>query len=602
PGIDQAPVIAKRRTELAQQYQDVTAMLNEGRIDDAWQAIATLQVTLAQLIRDNAQAGTAAATRSQYQNLVGSVSKRLQGEEEFAALGKLADLAEQAWTSGDWKQTNMLFGQAMQALNEWLETNEAPEERIARTRASEERIAALETEQDRLRGEINRITAERGQHELRAKELDKRIADITVERVDAMGDLKATRESLTQEKAKRSAAEKLAQERADLLTQLNAEKAGLEQRNQQLQEKSAELDQVERELAQAKEQAKSLAEQLAAAQKDTIRWKKLAESTSRPATSTAVSPKWQAMVCVNSIGMQFRLIPAGSFKMGGSQSAESLAKEFDFGFVNILQYQHPQHEVRISQPFYLGVHEVTVGQFRQFVNATGYETEAEKGVRYRFWTGSEWLENDGKGATTWAGNGGWKNEAYLNWKNPGFSQTEQHPVVCLSYNDAMEFLTWLSGEEDIPYDFPTEAQWEYACRAGTITRFPFGDDVQKLAVYGNVADGTLKKKLGWLGTVLAEDGYVYTAPVGAFAPNIWGLHDMLGNANEWTKDWLGEDYYAISPGLDPTGPATGAGRVFRGGSWYELALSARPAYRGAQSPETRLNALGFRVACHLSSE
>ena len=588
PWIDQSPVIAKRRTELAQQYQDVTTMLNEGRIDDAWQAIDALQVTLAQLIRDNTEAGTAAGARSQYNNLAGSVSERLQADEEFAALSKLADLAERAWTTGDWKQTNMLFGQAMQSLNEWLEANETPQERIARTKANEERIAALETEQDRLRGEIDRITTQRDQHERRATELDKRIADITVERVDAMDELKTTRESLSQETAKRSAAEKLAQERVDLLTQLNTEKAGLEQRNQQLQKKSADLDQVERELAQAKERAKLLAEQLAAAQEETKRWKERAESTSQPATSTAVSPKWQATVCTNSIGMKLRLIPAGSFRMGGVQPARALVKNLDPDDFKLIQDEHPQHTVRVSHPFYLGVHEVTVGQFRQFVNATGYQTEAEK---------------DSMGAIASSTGSEWELEADRNWKNAGFPQTDQHPVVCVSDNDVTEFLKWLSGNEGVRYDLPTEAQWEYACRAGTTTRFPYGDDVEQLAVYANVADGTAKEELGWTGTIQAKDGYVYTAPVGVFAPNAWGLHDMIGNAWEWTKDWYGEDYYAKSPSVDPTGPETGESRVFRGGGWSSHGEICRPAIRYRSTPEWRsLHALGFRVAHGLSSE
>ncbi len=185
PWVDQSSLIVERRTELSRQYQDVTAMLNEGRIDDAWQAIDALQVTLAELIRDNAEAGKAATIRSQYDALATSVCERLQAEDEFAAFGKLAEPAEKAWTSGDWKQTDMLFGQAVQELSEWLEANETPEERTARTKAIEERIAALE--------------AERDQHAQRVKELEKRIAESTKDPRKAVGDSATTRESPKQD-------------------------------------------------------------------------------------------------------------------------------------------------------------------------------------------------------------------------------------------------------------------------------------------------------------------------------------------------------------------------------------------------------------------
>ena len=132
----------------------------------------------------------------------------------------------------------------------------------------------------------------------------------------------------------------------------------------------------------------------------------------------------------------------------------------------------------------------------------------------------------------------------------------------------MAFCQWLSRKEGKTYRLPTEAEWEYACRAGTTTRYYSGDDPETLAKVGNVADATAKAKFpGWQFTIKASDGYVFTSPVGSFRPNAFGLYDMHGNACQWCADWYGEEYYAASPVDDPTGPDSGDVRVLRGGSW-----------------------------------
>ena len=129
------------------------------------------------------------------------------------------------------------------------------------------------------------------------------------------------------------------------------------------------------------------------------------------------------------------------------------------------------------------------------------------------------------------------NEKY-SWRNAGFEQTDEHPVVCMSWNDAVEFCKWLSRKEGKTYRLPTEAEWEYACRAGTTTRYYSGDDPETLAKVGNVADAAAKAKFPeWTWTIKASDGYVFTAPVGRFKPNAFGLYDMHGNAGQWCADW-----------------------------------------------------------------
>jgi formylglycine-generating enzyme required for sulfatase activity len=184
------------------------------------------------------------------------------------------------------------------------------------------------------------------------------------------------------------------------------------------------------------------------------------------------------------------------------------------------------------------------------------------------------------------------------WRNPGFEQTDEHPVVCVSWNDAAAFCKWLGGKEGRPHRLPTEAEWEYACRAGTTTRYSSGDDPETLAGAGNVADAAVKTKFPGLAqhALKAGDGYVFTSPAGSFRPNAFGLYDMHGNAWQACADWYGAEYYAASPADDPVGPDSGNGRVHRGGSWFVGPADARSAGRSGAAPDHRGNGTGFRVA------
>ena len=167
----------------------------------------------------------------------------------------------------------------------------------------------------------------------------------------------------------------------------------------------------------------------------------------------------------------------------------------------------------------------------------------------------------------------------------------------VSWNDAVEFCKWLSEKEGREYRLPTEAEWEYACRAGTTTRFYCGDDEDKLLSIGNVADAMLRKiyeRATW--ALEGEDGYAFTAPVGKFRANSLGLYDMHGNVWEWCQDWYAKDYYGNSPENDPTGPAMGSSRVIRGGSWNYDPGFCRSANRSRDTPGDRSSNLGFRVA------
>ncbi len=226
----------------------------------------------------------------------------------------------------------------------------------------------------------------------------------------------------------------------------------------------------------------------------------------------------------NSIGMKLTLVPSGEFMMGSGESEKETAAVFvkDYGAdsveANILKYEHPQHRVFITKPFYLGTYHVTRGQFRQFVKQSGYKTDAEKD------------DPPGAYALDLQSSGHYFHKHY-SWRNTGFQQTDEHAVVCVSWNDAVAFCKWLSKKEDKTYRLPTEAEWEYACRAGTTTRYHSGDDPESLAKVANVGDAAFKAKVpDEKYTIKANDGYVFTAPAGQFNPNAFGLYDMHGNA------------------------------------------------------------------------
>ncbi len=281
---------------------------------------------------------------------------------------------------------------------------------------------------------------------------------------------------------------------------------------------------------------------------------------------------------VNRIGLELRLIPPGEFRMGSPESEAGR-----------LGNEGPRHQVRLTRPFYLGRYPVTVGQFRAFVQATGYRTDAERGLGYAGAFGID-LET-----------GKYRSCESFSWRNTGFPQAEDHPVVNVSWNDAVAFCRWLSQREGREYRLVSEAEWEYACRAGTTTRFFHGDDAEGLATVGNVADAALQEVFpGWPGAIAACDGQAFTAPVGSYQANAFGLFDMHGNVREWCQDVYGANTYQRGPVEDPSGPAGGSNRVIRGGGWSSRPAHARAAYRDGIAPGSRYDFLGFRIARSLA--
>jgi formylglycine-generating enzyme required for sulfatase activity len=287
---------------------------------------------------------------------------------------------------------------------------------------------------------------------------------------------------------------------------------------------------------------------------------------------------------INSIGMTFVHIPAGVFLMGAPDTDDLAQKD-----------EKPQHKVRISQSFYLAAHEITVAQFRTFVRETGFKTAAE---------------TDGKGASGY--NAEWRgfeyNSAKYFWQNPGYQQDENHPVVNVNWHDAEAFCAWLSKKEHRKYRLPTEAEWEYACRAGTTTRFTTGNAPEDLKSVANLCDQALATK--WDTSTVQKhgldpkiikfqswnDGHAFTAPVGSFKPNAFGLNDMLGNVGEFCSDWYQSDYYRESPELNPKGPLKDKmGHVVRGGTFLNGPTLVRATSRVECEDLYRNYVIGFRV-------
>ena len=298
---------------------------------------------------------------------------------------------------------------------------------------------------------------------------------------------------------------------------------------------------------------------------------------------------------VNTIGMALVRIPAGEFLMGSDEPIAVLEKAYPLmerQRLQDLRDEAPVHRVRITKDFYLGRTEVTVGQFRRFLEVSGYVPESIADGTGGYGYNTQYVPKKGALGEQFEG----RNTRY-SWRNPGFAQTEAHPVVNVTWNDAQAMARWLSTTEGRVYRLPTEAEWEYAARAGTRTRYQHGDDPQGLTGVANAFDASARPLWPAFAdhALPGNDGYAFTAPVASFAPNAFGLYDMHGNAWEWTSDLHDENYYAQSPVDDPQGPTEGSVYVRRGGSWHTWPLYLRSSYRNWNSPQTRYTLVGIRL-------
>lgn len=321
-------------------------------------------------------------------------------------------------------------------------------------------------------------------------------------------------------------------------------------------------------------------------------WRRYAWAVLLPLAGCATHGSDRAFV--NTLGMAFVRIPAGQFSMGRAESIEALRDLYPDVALQRLQDlgdETPAHAVQITQDFYMARHEVTVGQFGAFVQRSGHVPESVADGTGGYGYNPAYDPRTSARGDAFEG----RNTGY-SWRNPGFAQGQDHPVVNVSWNDAQALARWLSQTEGRRYRLPTEAEWEYACRAGAKAEHP---PAAAASLHGtaNVFDRDAAVHWPQWAQQAApfHDGFAFTAPVGALAANAFGLHDMLGNVWEWTADWYGEDYYAQAPARDPQGPATGAVKVRRGGSWHTWPLYARCAYRNWNSTSTRYTLVGIRL-------
>jgi sulfatase modifying factor 1 len=267
-------------------------------------------------------------------------------------------------------------------------------------------------------------------------------------------------------------------------------------------------------------------------------------------------------------------VKGGTFQMGSNDGESD---------------QKPVHSVTVSD-FYMGKYEVTVAEFEKFINATNYQTDADKG-------GNSWVY-------TIHNMGGWKKEDGVNWRYDAKGDKRprseyNHPVIHISWNDATAYCKWLKETTGKDFRLPTEAEWEYAAGNGNQhTKYSWGNNTTPIGKKGgNVADETAKATFSsWTIFDGYRDGYVYTAPVGSYEANIFGLHDMTGNVWEWCSDWYASDYYQNSPSNNPKGSSSGTCRVLRGGSLDLEPVHCLVANRSITAPmdQTTPN-IGFRV-------
>lgn len=290
-------------------------------------------------------------------------------------------------------------------------------------------------------------------------------------------------------------------------------------------------------------------------------------------------------------GASMLLVPGGQFWMGSGENdierviedCKSQLKKDEASCKGRFASEQPRHQVALDA-FYLDIYEVTNRFFDKFVRATGYQTTAEKEG-----SASAWIEGKGYQDKEW------KIMSGAAWRQPEAgplvfeSDRADHPVVSVSWHDAEAYCRW-AGKR-----LPTEAEFEYAVRAGTQTLYWWGDGAPGTRRVANVADEGARRVFSRIMEGY-DDGYIKTAPVGSYEANPFGLFDMTGNVSEWTADWFGADYYGASSERNPTGPPSGPYRVLRGGNWYSEAILSRSAYRNRRDPLSRSAIFGFRCA------
>ncbi|MYM37757.1 SUMF1/EgtB/PvdO family nonheme iron enzyme [Duganella qianjiadongensis] len=408
-------------------------------------------------------------------------------------------------------------------------------EQAAAQAAHQERLAQQRAEAEQRRAQAAEL-AQKREAEARAAAVEK--ARLEQQRKVLEARQKAEAEAAAQARKQALREQLLARREADA-QKAREERAEQQRKAAQLKAEAAYRAEQERH---RKQQAERHAAELAALR-----------PTERSPVADANGVLRDRFLDGSGVGPDLVLIPTGRFQMGSHELERAMA--IKAGAQKAwLERELPQHWVGIEYSFALGRFPVTVGQWRQFVRATGWESLSD-----------------------------------TDWRAPGFAQTDEHPVVGVSWVDAQKYVSWLSAQTGQTYRLPSEAEWEYACRAGTRTAFHMGDSIStEQANY----DGNYTYNNGPRGAFLQG-----TSKLGQFQPNPWGLFDMHGNVWEWTQDVVHDNY----DGAPSDGSAWEEGgdkvrRILRGGSWLYNPRYLRSAVRNGFSAVLANDIVGFRVA------
>ena len=530
-----APMIGARLDELRRRYVTLAGQIQTGQIDSLPESLAQLQTDLGELFKVNIEARSAFEALVGYQRAKAQVPKRLRETDGFQTIDSGAQIAQKSWDITAWDGGRSLalarsqFGIAQQQLTEWLPKNLNPEELAALERDSQARVAELETERQKLLADIERLTGN-------IRTLKEQFTTLTQERLEDRQRLKDTTTEFVTANATVAAQKKAIEDESLKLTQALERMKGLEADSRALVAVREELQKLKPKLMSAEAEAAKWKTEADTAQKLVAGLRKSIEDAAKNSGTKAGDRR---VLKIKGVDFAFRWCPAGSFKMGSPSSEPYRGTN------------ETQHNVTLTQGFWM------------------LETE---------FTQEMWFAVMGTRL--------WQRQSFV-------KEGANYPATYVSWNDAIlccQNLTMeaqnagvLAARESIT--LPTEAQWEYACRAGTSTAYSFGDDYKKLGEYA------------WFDKNAGDIYQSYAHGVGMKKPNPWGLSDMHGNVYEFCQDWYGDYDKAVT--IDPDGPTTGKNRVLRGGSLNGGSGHARSAQRYGDAPDNRgfHFFIGFRVVC-----
>lgn len=537
PWHETSDVIRGKKTACLERRTAIVGLLDRGEVAEAEVRLAVLLVALGEVQRENVQALQTDASRTDWLRLAGQLPERLRDHPTFVAIRSRVEQGDVGWQQGDWINARLCYMGAAADLQSFLERELTANEKSRVQQADAERITRLEKENADLVAKLSGV-------ETQLTTLEKQIVQATVERSAALEQVNNLTADLAAMQPLADAGRQLPEVQAALKKSTNE----LDMANQAIEKLTASEKSLletkaalEMELADSRVQVQELEKGI------------LNRRQARPAPGPAPSGAGSGIVSTTmAAGMPMVRIPAGKFMMGSD--------EYSGGALSV-------HEVEITKSFYIGVHEVTIGQVLLWLNSPGVVVKAN------------WMDfRDADCPITQ------KDARYELNTATKFGRSERQPMVCISQIGATAFCDWCSQQDpQHTYRLPWEAEWEYAARAGSSTEFPWGDSCKGTEANIN-------------GEIFHGGPYLQvTCDVGSYLPNDWGLYDTVGNVAEWCGDRYDHFYYERSPKQDPQGPASGVSVVWRSGSWEHSEASVKSSTRFYEKPGNMSDGIGFRV-------